>query len=368
MKVVIINASNLHSGGGVQVAVSFLTELSALINHYPYKDVNFKIIVSTAVKNNLPIDVNFDCIREINVFGFKVSRESKKILKEKCDIFFTVFGPLYFKSKSRVELTGFAQPWIAYPDNLAYKKLNPVAFIKNKLTFYIKGVFFRKSNKYIVEAEHVKNALVYSSCYSEHDIYIVSNTVSSIYDDTSKWKPVDFCKTNNFTLGFIGRAYSHKNLNILKSVNETLIRKYNITCQFVFTLTEQEMIQCGLDREENFISVGPISVEQCPSFYTQIDALIFPSLLECFSATPVEAMKMETLVLASDLPFIRGVCGDAARYFDPMDEESIALAIFNATEEREHNKLLVKKGLTVVKALPSAKDRAQSYLNILLNL
>jgi len=55
-----------------------------------------------------------------------------------------------------------------------------------------------------------------------------------------------------------------------------------------------------------------------------MDAIIFPSLLECFSATPLEAMAMKKPLFASDRKFVRDVCGDFAWYFDPEDPSDAA--------------------------------------------
>jgi len=63
--------------------------------------------------------------------------------------------------------------------------------------------------------------------------------------------------------------------------------------------------------------------------------LLLPTLLESFSATYVEAMSFDCPILTSDLDFARGVCGDAAVYFDPWNPESIKNAIVKLKEDDE---------------------------------
>ena len=366
---ILINASNLHVGGGIQVASSLLSELPELLKSNS-KSFDVSVLCSEKVYKNLPLHFDksvFTQFEILNIYG--VSQPPLKV-KDKFsgfDVCFTVFGPLYFTPKVKKHICGFAQPWIAYPDNVSYKKLPFKEWLNNKLKFKIQSLFFRRYDQLVVEQKHVKVALAKLG-YDANDISVVSNCVSATYDDKSQWMPLDFDSnqlSNNVVLGFIGRPYSHKNIVILNQVNEILVSKFQMHCDFIFTFTEAEMQQCGFANKNNFFSVGEISATQCPAFYDLLDALVFPSLLECFSASPIEAMKMNTTVIASDYPFVREVCGDAAFYFDPLSAEVIATAIFNAfsnTELRENKKYL---GCQLVNDLPTAKDRAISYLKII---
>lgn len=54
MKKILINASNLHVGGGVQVAASFITELSQILKEQKI-NADCSVIVSTSVKEVLVV-------------------------------------------------------------------------------------------------------------------------------------------------------------------------------------------------------------------------------------------------------------------------------------------------------------------------
>lgn len=365
MKKILINASNLHVGGGVQVASSFLIELMNMRENGQYAHLDISVIASSEVLKNVDtLNHDLTSLKEVNIYGLNLSkrRELNKLFSQ-FDIILTVFGPFYFKSKAQ-QITGFAQPWIAYPDNFVYQQLPFLNRIKTKLAYKFKNFFFKKSQILIVEAEHVKKALV-AQGYPAEIITVVPNAVSAVYDIPENWKPIQYTKSASYTLGFIGRNYFHKNLNRLKDVNEKLKNKYGITCDFLFTLTPEEMAENGFDKLGNFQTVGSIAVDQCPAFYQSIDALIFPSLLECFSATPIEAMKMGKLVIASKLPFVTDICKNTARYFDPLDNNSIAEAIYLASTQEEENKLLIDRAKLLVQNLPTSEDRAKAYLNLL---
>jgi glycosyltransferase involved in cell wall biosynthesis len=61
--------------------------------------------------------------------------------------------------------------------------------------------------------------------------------------------------------------------------------------------------------------------------YATAAALIQPSLYEGFGLTALEAMSVGAPVIASDIPGLRETCGEAARYFDPLDTEALATAM-----------------------------------------
>jgi glycosyltransferase involved in cell wall biosynthesis len=63
--------------------------------------------------------------------------------------------------------------------------------------------------------------------------------------------------------------------------------------------------------------------------YRRARAVLVPSLMEGFGIPVLEGMASGTPVLASRSTSLSEVGGDAIEYFDPLDEESIAAAIYN---------------------------------------
>lgn len=366
---VLINASNLHFGGGIQVASSFISELSILLksNVEPF---DISIICSQRVYQNLPLGFDSSVFYQfdiIDIYGLSILSKKIKNKFNGFDVCYTIFGPLYFIPKVKKHICGFAQAWIAYPNNVAYQNLSVKEYLKNKIKFKVQSLLFQRYDHLVVEQKHIKDALGKLS-YDVSNISVVSNCVSSIFDDKKNWLTLpfkDIVLTEGITLGFIGRAYPHKNISVLNKVNEILIDKYKMKCNFLFTFSESEMKSCGFDEKSNFYSVGEINSMQCPAFYKLLDALVFPSLLECYSVSPIEAMKMNITVIASDYPFVKEVCGNSIFYFDPLNPNNIATAIFEAFSNTELRETKKQSGYRLVHDLPTAKDRAQSYLNII---
>ena len=348
----LINAANIHSGGAIQVATSFIEELVGL------NELNFNIIVSSEINNELiqlNLDTNlFDSYEIYDVYGLNALFDFKfiKILKSYEKIF-TVFGPLYSFKKPKKSIVGFAQPWIIYPNNEIYNSYNLVNKIKSKLKYSLQGYFFLREDEIIVEQEHVKSKL--SRYKSTKNIHIVYNCVSSIFNNRDKWSKLSCPKKNNeIRLGILSRDYPHKNLKILPMIGKILNKKYDFQIRFLVTLTSEEWRKKDSSFYEYVDNVGKLDMTECPSFYDLIDGVIFPSLLECFSATPIEAMMMKKPIFASDRLFVQQVCGENAFYFDPNDANDVASKIYE---------YFSKKGLSHNKHLYRAYNRALKYNN-----
>src|SRR5690606_31191019 len=114
---VVINASNLHTGGGIQVAVSFFQELAEL----PPPRFRMEILASTEISDavdRIGLDRSrFAHFETFNTYGvFRGMNELRRRLSG-ADAVFLIFGPSYLVPKPRRSIVGFAQAWILYPRN-----------------------------------------------------------------------------------------------------------------------------------------------------------------------------------------------------------------------------------------------------------
>ena len=361
---ILISAANLHNGGGVQVASSFINELPFLLS-VAVKE--FDILVSSEVDRNIEQSVKnfFKNYTVYNIFGIKNYKKNLGIF-DSYDLVFTVFGPCYYPVKG-IDIVGFAQSWILYPSNECYSMLLGLEKLKYKLKFHLQKNFFKKSDVCVVELEHAKQRLVELNIFKSEHIHVVYNTVSNVFFSPENWEKVKIEPSNKIKIGLISRDYFHKNTNILPKIKDILKNKYNKDIDFYVTFNELEWQSKSLDFQNKIINVGPLKINQCPNFYERMDAIIFPSLLECFSATPLEAMIMKKPLFASDRGFIKDVCLDFAYYFEPTDPESAAAVIHNflesqCDEELETKLLAAKKH---AENFSTARQRAVKYIDII---
>lgn len=372
-KMILINTSNLHYGGGVQVAVSFIYELSIMKDR---DHSSLSIFSSTEVNNELcRLGANlavFGSYEVVDSFGLKAYFSKLNNRIKEYDLVFTVFGPNYLRVKAEYEVVGFAQSWMLNFNNPISEKMSFLSRNILRAKFYIQWIFFLRVDHYIVELEHVKKELTTKKGVDYKKVTVVHNTVSSLYIDESKWKSISVLG-NNFlrssreaiVLGVVTRDYPHKNLIILPAVAEVLESKHNLIVNFYVTLNKVEWATKD-NRFKKYVStIGSLSPDQCPLFYEQLDGVIFPSLLECFSATPLEAMVMRKPLFASDRDFVRDVCSGYAIYFDPLDIDDIALNIANYFRTDKNHSEYIDEARNHALNFSSAKERAEKYLEII---
>lgn len=369
-KKVLINASNLHSGGAIAVATSFIKELSYLNPD----DLSISLLISTSVSKNLAsFNVDLNALNNVVVkdyYGLSALWNGLYDDLTGYDAVFTVFGPAYTLRSIPNHLVGFAQPNIIYPNNPILEASPFLSRWKTRLKYRFQELFFSKSTWLVVELDHVKKGVENRGFFNKKPVSIVNSAVDSVFSTPSKWENVSFfVKKENLNLGIISRNYPHKNLRILPKVKQALFEKYNINADFYVTFSDQEFEQCSADFVKEIVNVGPLKLAQCPSFYNKMDAVIFPSLLECFSAVPIEAMMLKKPLFASDLPFIRDCCHSYANYFEPLDAESIASSIarFFAMPEVKRSQF-VNDANAFVLTYPGPDKRALSYLEIIKSL
>jgi len=90
----------------------------------------------------------------------------------------------------------------------------------------------------------------------------------------------------------------------------------------------------ALGMDGRVVFTGPLDDSQLGALYRGASALALVSFEEGFGLPLAEAMSMRVPVVASDLPVLREVCGEAALYADPSSPSSIALALAEALARR----------------------------------
>lgn len=370
---ILVNCSNIKKGGAIQVSYSFISELVNFRQH------EWHIVISKNIEKVLdPQEISYTNIFfyhytiRPNIFLSIFGKEKYLINLEKQikpDVIFTVFGPSYWKP-SAPHLVGYAKPHYIYPESPFFKSLT----LYNKFLLLIKKKLhlwdFNNFSTYLV-TETNSAAQRLKQLFKVKRIFVVSNTYNQIFDKPKLWDTsIDLPSFKGFTLITVSENYPHKNLKIISIVIKQLLTSYP-NFRFRFVLTTERTIFSKTEIDDQFIYnqyilfLGKISIYQCPWLYKQANALFLPTLLECFSASYPEAMKMGIPILTSNLDFAKDICGDAALYFDPTKPEEIAEKIYYLATHNEVAKKLINAGNKRLPFFGNSSIRAFRYVKIL---
>lgn len=367
---ILINASILKAGGGIQVAHSFINELKEFCDN-KYGVVATSRLFHTLKIQRFPENFRFYTIgsspSDVRK-GLKAVKRLKQIEAEfKPDIVFTVFGPSYWKPEA-IHVCGYALPHFIYPDSPFFDSISLTERFRLKILEFIKlNSYTYCCDHLITETEDVASRLAKKLKVSSQKISTVTNAYNAVFDSPNEWKTVQLNERHSlgFKLVTISAPYKHKNLSIIPLVVDYLNRYYP-DFNFTFILTVDRSALGGLTKQQakHIVFLGPIAINECPDLYQKSDALFMPTLLECFTVSYLEAMAMKKPILTSDLSFAHGICQEAAYYFNPRNVGDIGDKIVSLATDHQLQLTLIEHGIERLKHFGTAADRARSYLSL----
>ena len=359
---IMINCSNLKQGGGIQVADSICGYLAKYTNHH------FVVVLSDAMEMTKNKIMSFQNVSVItynirntmsSVFVQKDAFLDKCVEDEQIDAVLTVFGPSRWRPKVP-HLCGFARGQLLpmktpYFDNIPVKE--------KLLNYVVKRSFKHDAEHYWTENTAVTELV--KKILPGKKVYTVSNNYNQVFDDESQWKDKQLPKFDGTTLLTVSTAHAHKNLPLAIDISRYLSAKHpDFNFRFVYTINEQQFPELEEEVRKHFLFIGRVDITECPSLYKQADIMFQPTLLESFTATYPEAMRMEVPIVTSDLEFAHGLCGKAAVYYSPLDAEKAGEAIYKVATDNELRKQLVEEGKKQLKNFLDAEARADRLIQL----
>lgn len=370
---VFVNAVALKVAGGRNVLYNFLKEIAGDSSGHSY---------TIALPNDKIYD-EFDHIGHIklikipvwlNRIYFRIYIDYIYILKEikkaAPDIVFSMGNiALPLRKCPQILLLQFA--YLTYPEGIFWKKLG----LKDNFYFkFLNQQIIRKlryCKAIIVQTDTVrKNLLKHYGI--ECPIEIVSNGVVDVGQDIGHGRKDRFTGAKRYFLCFT-RYYAHKNIETLLLVAELLKRK-KLPYKLILTIEPEQdrrakKIIDDIERlglHSYIENIGTVKMNEIPSLFGSVDALLFPTLVESFSATYLEAASFKRPIFTSDMDFAHEICGDGAIYFNPVEPADIVeklQLIENRPEMEEKIKVSYRKLL----AYPKWEEVARQYIKVLEN-
>ncbi len=127
----------------------------------------------------------------------------------------------------------------------------------------------------------------------------------------------------------VSTLHPHKNLDRLIRAYARRKRDFRLVLAGMrgFHAESLDALIAELGVADSVQLIGWIPREDLYRWYGRARAFMYPSTFEGFGLPVLEAMAAGVPVACSDIPPLREVAGDAALFFDPLDEDSIVAAL-----------------------------------------
>lgn len=366
---VLLHIANLNQGGGMQVALSLLEEMALM------PDIDAGVLYAAEAAPwvaQLPDRIaRFEVpesptrsLTSLSAFRKLAARAEQEFRPDKA---LTVFGPGLWRP-SVPHLVGFANGLYLFDDSdfLRQWPRGPVARMRYKARRYLLLRALRnEGDRYWVETAQAAHKLADALRTEPNLIDVVPNTASRrFYEEQGA---PDTGDPRWFDLLCLYAPHPNKNLELIAAllplVQDTDIR-------FLVSLADGAFnrIFDGQQQDHHLLNLGVVAPADAPAAYRRANAVFLPSLLETFSASFPEAMQTGRPILASDRPFARELCGNAALYFDPYSAEDAWRCIRQLRDNTVLQQQLVQEGRTRFSRMITPAQRAERIVAILASM
>jgi glycosyltransferase involved in cell wall biosynthesis len=337
--IILINAISVKKrGGGVfQIATNFILNI---INKRS-NDIKWFYVVSEDLHQVFK-DFEFSNLSNYYVFPtqpdfkgsyFRVKKELKLLEKTiNPNVVYSIASPSYFSFKAP-EVMRFANAWITNPNKYAFSKLSIFQKVRLKLHTHNQKRLMRKAQFFITQSNSVKEGILTVVDTRPEHIEVIPNVIPAVYlEQKNNTNSNNRDKNGKTYISCVAVPSKHKNLDIIPKVLYTLREKYGINnVIFLTTIPENSKFLEQLNKDlakmnlsDSLINYGYCTQLELIELYSKCDLCFFPTLLETFSATLLEAMFFNLAIVTTDLDFNKDVTKDSAVYFKPTDYEDAA--------------------------------------------
>jgi len=307
---------------------------------------DFELNFKQYSQNILPIYVNY---KKFSVKGFwKQGNILKKLEKEVSVFHFPHINlPIYVPENFVVTIHDL-RPFTEFWDRSYFKR--------KVFEWYFKRAI-KKAKKIITISERSKEEIINICPSCKAKIKVIYEFVDEKFLKIKNYHNKERLIKDDYVL-FVGNRKKHKNLsrlifafNQVKNIFPDL--KLVIAGKKDSKIDEIDLLKDKLNLKEKIIEIISPNDEEIINLYKYAKTFIFPSLYEGFGLPPLEAMTIGTPVLASDIPVLKEVCGNAAHFFNPYDVKDMAKAICKIVADESLRRNLIEKGKERVKFFDS---------------
>lgn len=324
MKSVQMYFGNLREGGILNYATTFIEMLPKFLEEAPLRDYEVIDLQVSEELNSLLLDDSLlrDSRVRLTVRTDRILRPRPRLgsRRKLYDVGLTFSAPEYRGARvAEREVAGFADDLILRASDI--KAPTPRESHRLKLKRAVQRSVLKKYDAFFTESLLMQSRLL--NLFPNKDVIVVPNGPSIAfyeYEEANLKTPLSTLRSGEGLVFFYpARGYPHKNHRLLRKVLPSLQSELGVPVRLLVTLRPEELVAVGLCQVPGVVNLGERPHHEMPDLYAQCDAVLFPSLRETSSVTPLEAMLMKRPLFASNRDFVRSDCAEYARYFEPLD-------------------------------------------------
>lgn len=365
----LVDAGAIKTGGGVQIALNRLPQLTQALLNNGYR--LSLLLPSEGPLVDLNLDHRIEILRSPNRWLARILFEYIHLpawmKSNNLNGIYTVFGFGLPHPKQVTSLVSTANATTCYPDSIYWKRLSGITKIKRRIYTFLRQSRLKKADHWIFETEIMRNRSVDHLQLPADNTHTLSPSPTSfILDQPAR----TYDHLNNFNITLLTGSESHKNLDSFIRLCSALT-KINITnIQFNITLTKDQLIALApknidLNLIHSINYLGKIPQNQLQDIYSKTDLIMNLSELESFSNNYMEAWKAGLAQICSDRDFSRHICEESALYVEPFNPESAATLIVDLLKDPQKLNGLAQNGKKQLAQLTTQEDYTARTLSLI---
>jgi glycosyltransferase involved in cell wall biosynthesis len=234
-------------------------------------------------------------------------------------------------------------PLLPFKWNFFRKRERILWFYKNIYPFFVK-LFINSQTCVFVQLDYIKDLFSFKYNFPENKIYVIFPEITIIRKKENKAK-TELIDRNKLNLFYPATFLIYKNHNILFQAF-LLIDKMLVSKIVLYLTIEQDLKSIYQFENIEIISLGEIQHDDIYEWYTNVDALLFPSYIETLGLPLIEAASFGLPIITADLPYAQEVLSgyNGVTYVNYKDAAVWADKILKLTDKPKmrHAPLLIK--------------------------
>jgi len=196
-----------------------------------------------------------------------------------------------------------------------------------------------KALKIVTVSKFSKSRIMEILSIKEERIAIISNAAANF-----------FCKSESEKQKYILAVSSidpKKNFKrLIKAFQKANLPDYKLyLAGNAHGIFQDNGLKSLIEADSRIQFTGYVSDSELEKLYQRADFFVYPTLYEGFGIPPLEAMASGCPVIASEIPAIQEVCGDACLYINPESVNDIADKITVLAYDKTLKEKLIQRGI-----------------------